>query len=701
VLSSGISEWESDLKLLKRPVFTKAKSIVLGLSLLAASINASGFSASVMNNAEKPNRAKDLSYGGVLYEYHQGNAFDALSLLNVAKQKGGIKGHGDHPDLVEGGLLLSYGMTQEAKNIFESLLKEKLSIPDRNLAWFYLGKVFYLEQNYSESLDSFDKINISALNEDAQEKFYELVYIQSQIVSFNLNKETPDPALLSRSTVSINALPDGHVFSYYIRYNQAVSLIGKPGNELAIASFRKLVNALALEREGGEWRNTKSENLTGRVDLAMELKALYNQSLLSLGQLYLQNSQNELAFNILKNVDKDSVFSDQALFAYAISASNLQRHDLALSALTALNQKTLLNPWQQQTPYALAYLYEQLNEPVLALEAYRAAVSKYETLQADLDLERQNLSEDVLLEALNLKNIIGSERMEKDAYGRVLAPKLNVNFVKLLTGETFQRQLSELHELYLIKNSMFRWEKQLSSFEDMLETRLLSRQQKLKATKAELALKEVELWAQKEQQFKKEIETAINTEDAYFFMTNEQIAYYKRLEKAQERLKTLPHDHKKKAQYATRFARAKAYFDWWVYDEFSVNRWRAEKELNALQAEMDIFRQQYQLLDTEQELDDTHLKFVERVSSGKERLQTLKNALNDSLADSSQKLISQVDDAMQNQLAEIGQYLLASREALARVSDRLLVEGKIRYINQVNDRQTELNNETQKVEGEQ
>ncbi|MFT6906952.1 MAG: hypothetical protein ACJAS1_003625, partial [Oleiphilaceae bacterium] len=512
---------KSDLKLLKQSVFIKVKPIFLGISLLASSFNmhaAFGF-----GGEDKPNHARDLAYGDVLYEYYQGNAFEALSMLNVAKAKGGIKGHGDHPGLVEGGLLLSYGMTQEAKAIFENLLKEKLSITDQNIAWFYLGKVFYLEQNYSESLDSFAKINTRVLNDQDQEKFYELIYIKSQIAAYGSNQEGSVQSLVG----DFNELPNNHIYHYYIRYNHAVSLLSESSNEAAIASFLKLSNALSLERqlerEDGQWRNNKEENATNdtnssRIDVAMELKALYNQSLLSLGELYLQNNQNELAFNTLKQVDKDSVFSDQALFSYAISASNLQRYELALAALNTLNEQTLFNPWQQQTPYALAYLYEQLNEPVLALEAYRAAVAQYETLQNNLEQERQTLSEDVLLETLNVKDIIGSDELAKDAYGRLITPKQRFSFSKLLTTEAFQRQLSELHELYLLKNSMHRWANQLDSFEDMLDTRLLSRQQKLQATKAELALQEVDQWTKKQLRFEQEINKAVAGDDGYFFM---------------------------------------------------------------------------------------------------------------------------------------------------------------------------------------
>ena len=77
---------------------------------------------------ELPQRASDPAYGVALYEYYQGNAFEALTRLNVAAAEGGIDGHGDHPALVEGGLMLSYGMTQEAGALFRALLDEDAAV---------------------------------------------------------------------------------------------------------------------------------------------------------------------------------------------------------------------------------------------------------------------------------------------------------------------------------------------------------------------------------------------------------------------------------------------------------------------------------------------------------------------------------------------------------------------------------------------
>ena len=110
---------------------------------------------------ELPQRASDPAYGVALYEYYQGNAFEALTRLNVASAEGGIDGHGDHPALVEGGLMLSYGMTHEAGALFRELLDENAAVAPgtRNQAWFYLGKVFYLEQDSTAARDALERLD--------------------------------------------------------------------------------------------------------------------------------------------------------------------------------------------------------------------------------------------------------------------------------------------------------------------------------------------------------------------------------------------------------------------------------------------------------------------------------------------------------------------------------------------------------------
>ena len=636
---------------------------------LCALLLLAGLAGSAVRAEEPLQRAKDLAYGQILYAYHQGHAFEALSLLSAATLRGGIQGHGEHPKLVEGGLMLSYGMVHEAKALFEAVLKEQLTIDDRNIAWFYLGKVFYLQQNHEQALSSFKKIQQGELKAADPEKFYELLYLKGQMASVI---DSPG------ATQWLSDLPAGHIFRFYLRYNQALDLMQAQKQDKALASLSSLAEDLRLlikriEQDPPDLDEpAEPENNNAVIGETMELRALLDQVLLTQAQFQLQTEQTEAALSGLKGIDKQGPFAAQALFLYALAASQLQHYELALSALTELKELKHLNPWRQQSPYALAYLYEQMLEPVIALEAYRAAVGHYEALQQKLLTERETLNESSVLSALDLSNSIGQTALTTDAYGRVLSDAGSFNFATLLASEAFQVVLSELHELYVLKNSLVSWERQLASFDVMLETRQLARREKLKALQIELEAKDVTSWQQKTEHFRQQIEQAEQDENPYYFMTDAQLAYFKRIQKTRERLQNLPDSHPDKSSYQLRLQRIQAYFDWWIADEYSVNRWRTVKQLKQLQAQMARFQQAIEGLASQQESDAAHLQFSQRLEDGKERLKYLQSQIELSLNRARSHLLSLVDQAMQLQLDEIGAYLLASREALARVSDQLL-----------------------------
>lgn len=623
-------------------------------------------SLSVMNShlvnaqAKEPARVSDVLYGESLYAFYQGHFFEALSLLKVAELRGGVKGHGDHPKLVEGGLMLSYGMVASAKTLFEATLKEQLTVNDKNLAWFYLGKVFYLQQDYAASLASFKHIEQAAFAAAKQDQYHELLYLRAQIAYLTEGKV--DSSLIA-------GLPQDHIYPFYLRFNQAVGQSQTNTNK-ALAEFTSLAQAIRLKLNTLKPADAIESPDRTEVLAQEEWRALLDQTLLASARLQLQLKQPEAAFESIQKIDKKGMFAAQALFLYSVAATQLGQYPQSLAALEELKKLTHFNPWQQQSVYALAYLYEQMGEADLAVQAYRIAVTHFETLQEKLATERQKLNEAYILEALQLSDSIGQPDLNKDAYGRIKPGNHRFYFSHLLASERFQIQLSELHELYILKNSLNRWALQLNSFDGMLATREQARQQKLSALAEELADKNVALWQQKTALFKANIEAANETHNAYFFMDAEQLAYYKRIQATTERLNALPDAHPEKSRYQTRLNRARAYFDWWIADQYPINRWRTLKSLKLLEREMQAFTQRYTALQSEQVLDEQHRMYQQRLVDGMERLNYLENAVQNSIAKASGELQQLVDQAMQTQINEIGVYLLAAREALARVSDQ-------------------------------
>ena len=87
---------------------------------------------------------KDLQYGEMLFYYFQQDYFNSIVHLGIARQQDRLPNHANEAELMMGGLLLSYGMRNSAKDIFQNLLDNKnndLSVHNR--AWLYLAKISY------------------------------------------------------------------------------------------------------------------------------------------------------------------------------------------------------------------------------------------------------------------------------------------------------------------------------------------------------------------------------------------------------------------------------------------------------------------------------------------------------------------------------------------------------------------------------
>jgi len=623
---------------------------------------------------ELPQRAADPAYGVALYEYYQGNAFEALTRLNVAAAEGGIDGHGDHPALVEGGLMLSYGMTHEAGALFRELLDEDAAVAPgtRNQAWFYLGKVFYLEQDPVAARDALERVDDELLEDENEELYHEWLYLRGQLAlagTAATNGRTVDEL--------IEALPESSPWRAYLLYNQAVGRLAEGQTEEAMSDLASLDSLL-------------SELPELESPLSDEMSALRERVKLSMGRLHLSQGDFAGAMASLEQIALDGVFSDQALFDYAVAASREGNAGLALQALNTLQQRPLFTPWLQQVPYARGFLFEQMERKQQALQAYREAASHYQSLSSRLLNEREQLTEARLIEALRFvregdepghggamdpaltRPQPGEPTVLTDAYGRVEVRPGDYSLAGLLATEPFQLSLRDLHELYRMRDSLRQWQKQLESFDIMLETRTQQREQRIRETREALDELNADQWLARQAQYRREIEAALAREDLRFFMTQEQHELADRLAQVEQTLSQLPDDESTRKQRQT-FQRMKAYFNWRIADDYAVNRWAAEKQLRELDQAMEVFVDQRALIEREMASGGENQALAARVAARRTALEQLQGEVDKALSAARGELLTLVDDELQQQSGEVRGYLRASRHAAARLADELFL----------------------------
>jgi len=623
---------------------------------------------------ELPQRASDPAYGVALYEYYQGNAFEALTRLNVASAEGGIDGHGDHPALVEGGLMLSYGMTHEAGALFRELLDENAAVAPgtRNQAWFYLGKVFYLEQDSTAARDALERVDDELLQDESDELYHEWLYLRGQLAlsgTAGTSGETVDEL--------IDSLPESSPWRAYLHYNQAVGMLSEGQTEEAMDALASLDSLL------GELPEFEPP-------LANEMSALRERVKLSIGRLHLSRGDFAGAMASLEQIALDGVFSDQALFDYAVAASREGRAGLALQALNTLQQRPLFTPWLQQVPYARGFLFEQMDRQQQALQAYREAASHYQSLSTRLSDEREQLTEARLIEALRfvregdspgqpgsmdaemVRPEPGETTVLTDAYGRVKVRPGDYSLAGLLATESFQLSLRDLHELYRLRDSLGQWQTQLESFDIMLETRAQQREQRIRETRDALDALNADQWLARQAEYRSAIEDALAREDLRFFMTQEQHELADRLAQVEKTLSQLPEDESTRKQRET-FQRMNAYFNWRIADDYAVNRWAAEKQLRELDRAMEVFVDQRALIEQEMASGGENQALAARVEARQAALQRLQGELDKALSAARTELLTLVDTELQQQSQEVQGYLRATRHAAARLADTLFL----------------------------
>lgn len=611
-----------------------------------------------------PGRAADLNYGEVLFEYHQGRSFEALSLLDVASQKGGIQGHGDHPALIEGGLMLAYGMTREAKQRFEAVLQDQVSVDSQNAAWFYLGKVFYLEQDMAASNQALSKVDGALLAESKPELYREWQYLKNQL------------RLEQGEQVELRAISS--IWDFYTAYNLSTRQFAS-APEQSISDLRQALAALiALRDQNGA--NTASDH---GVSEQSEMTALIARAHLTLGQWLLQRERYQEAIESLQKITFESVFSEPALFQLSVAATHLKQYGLALEALKTLQARDSFTPWLHQVPYALAFLYEQMEELPLALQAYQAAGEHYTQTLERLASQQQNLSEKEILGALEFEQhaledemlsttasqvALGVSNILNDAYGHIRVQPTDFSFAYLLSLESFQLALRDLHELYKLKNALARWQDQLGSFDLMLDTRARQRAVRIQQTQSALQAQNANNWLQQKADYAAQIEQALANEDAAFFMDEQQIEMKDIIDSIATNLALLP-DGEEKQAFQIKLDRMQAYFSWWIQDQYSVNRWAVERQLKGLNDAMTEFSTRRKVLEKELVSNTRHAAFERRVEDGQNRLKTLSEGIDAALIQAREYLVAIVQSELQRQQTHVEQYRLAAKSAEARVAD--------------------------------
>ncbi|WP_444895797.1 hypothetical protein [Microbulbifer sp. SSSA005] len=628
------------------PSFTRT----LSLALILAASNLCAQEADTVAETNGPSneqrapqkyqRAQDLAYGATLYEYFEGDYFDALSTLLVAQQRDSIQIHRDNAALIEGGISLGFGLHRRAAELFEQQSNVEAAPKYRRTAWLKLAELNYLNGDFVSAAAHLEKSGVA----------------EESSLPLNLALRNKDLTTAQKLLETSDLYP-------------AEKLLGHINLGAAFARSGQLPAAIHEYQVAVDFAET--------IDIpSSEIPILIDKAHIGMGYALALAEQHSAAKEAFSRVRLNTPWATRALLGMAWSSINGEDYQAGIDALQFLLDKHRYSPAAREAMVALPYGYEKLENRSVALRAYQSAEAYYlETLT-----ELHQLQQDLATEPLAYDPV----QREAWRYGWLqlaqASPLLrdNQHFLRpILQSDRFQLRLTELRDLQQLTQVLQTWQDKLPQFADLIEERHLRRTTIIDNYNSAQFDQQLQMATQQYDHLRAALEHIEQERDALTLLAttatpNEQSETLELLEiltGAQERLKKIQDSGKASQQQAETLAKARGILLWQASEQYHEKLWQQQKSLQLLEDQLRRGREQRKKTDTEAQRGPQLRQLAYRVVTAGDEIPAQQAAIGRASelieADLRREVIAQLGREQQ----QIHNYMAHTRLAIARLQD--------------------------------
>lgn len=608
------------------------------LRLIALLFLVSLYAADVSAKKSKQLTAvEDMRYGVALYHYYQGDYMLALTELLIAKQRGGIQGHGDNPEIMEGGFSLGFGLERHASAIFERLLEQNRSRRSQDAAWFFLSKLRYLREDWQGAEEAISRVRTKPHLDIRSEVYAHRINLAIQ--QGDLQSATK---LLRKRTPAEDWLP-------YIHYNLGAAYARQGEIKEAIQYFEKL----SIEQFPTD-----------------ELRVLYDKAMTSAGYAYILDKQYKKAITQFSRVRLTSAHSNRALLGYGWAAAELGEFKEALKPWEYLAKSSLIDENSQEALIAVPYAYEKLGREGLALEYFQLAEANFIDELTRLEGVISGMSGNQLLEAFKIERSSGMDWLKHVRENQV-SPQLGY-LAQLFSREEFQGLVQELRDLVGIREDLIEWQEKLEFYLELTVTREQGRNKKAEELAARELSDSIAQMQEHRTTLARRIENIAANKD-YFALANEdEKDLIERVQRSQKSIAALKASDPYIEENEEAIRRYYGVLYWDASEKFSDRLWRVVKTLNLLDKTLATLTRNHEKVEYLIGSADDLVPMKNRMAELSDRLEVMV-ALVDLVVEKTQDdLRSQTSKILETQRTRLNHYIAQSRLSQARLYDKAL-----------------------------
>lgn len=578
---------------------------------------------------------RDLYYREVLFQYYQQDYFTAITHLLAAQKQARIESNRADTELLRVGIELSYGLHENALEIFKRNLSSTADATARDRIWLSLAKTWARRGYPGRAQDALTSIGNGLGKEDRAEQ----ALLQAQLLMENRR--------YTEAVTTLSAAQAPPEWSPYLRYNQAVAL-QQSGQSAA---------GTALLAELGLLKSTDEA-----------LLALRDKSNLTLGFAYLSNKQAEAAKEVLGRIRLDSPFSARALLGLGWAEYGLGNVSQALKSWTELAAREVKDTAVHEAEVMIPFTQWQLH-------AYRDAVQQYRAVIAGYDGELARLDKAIALteQGTLISDLAGSDsRADLDNLpARIADPETRPYLLTLLASDSFREAFTTFRNLRSQQQQLDAWLGDMSAYTDMLTTRRYAYESHLPQVQGRLQGMDWRALQAKVDGYAGRVDAIAVRQDAIALASGNEQRQLQQIEQLEARLARWP-QARELDQQRLRVRVLKGLLQWEIEEHYAPRLWEARKGVNGLRQELSDAMAQRSLLALAQvEAPKSFEGYDVRIAALHTRIAALQQRLAAAVMHHERYLQSLVQAELSHHKRELQNYRLEARYALARLLDEI------------------------------
>jgi hypothetical protein len=545
-----------------------------------------------------------------------------------------IAPHDDEAEATRGGLLLAYGLHQQAEVVFAALAERGTTPALRDRAWFYLAKIRWQRGLPAEAERALAQVRAPLPAELEEER---------TLLSARLKLALGDPGSAARL---LQGLADKAEATPYARFNLGVALL--QGSDPAA---------------GRQWLDRLGTTVVEVLN-PEERRALRDKANLALGFDALRDNRAEAARTSLERVRLKGPYANQALLGFGWAAAALKQPKAALVPWQELLTRDASDPAVLEARLAVPWALAELKADGAALDGYQQAIAAFDAENKAIEQTIASLETGALIEALLERNP-GADLgwlWQVKSLPQLPHP---AHLTPLMATHAFQEALKDQRDLRFLQGNLGRWASDLQVFDTMLVTRKArfaanlpaAQQQTHRLARERLAAEHAVLV------------TALDSADAAALADAKERDLMQRLARVQAVLTAAPD-----AELQERARRVAGALEWQLARALPERQWEAKKTLRGIEGQLAAAAERDAALQAAQRDEPARFDdFERRIAALRQRVATALPVVAALRVEQQRSVQAMAVQALREQQARLQEYTTQARFAVAQLQDRATV----------------------------